>query len=899
MAVDDAAKLADIKAQQAAKIAKLQAAAGGKPGARQFAPLAAVSGTLNQAGLAAADENGILTPSDSTGAIGPNNYVEVINDLIATYNRTLGRVGSIVSLNPFVNFNSHPGTVTDPQFEWDQQSNRWLYAAVLEQAGANYLFYGWSRTSDPTNLSATGYCQFEVSTGNDFEDYPKLGHDTTGLVIGANLADAGIGGSGNILTGTIFEFKKPANGVMTCTQPATNQWGKRSSGHTDNTLRNADGTPARTPVPANTTDSGPNTYVVAAHSPLVAGFTPKVMVWHITYGKNGSPGLMSDGDVTVPNFNVAANAPQGSSPNYLDVLDTRLTQAVARADPDASNSEAIWTQHTVTEINTPAVVVWYEIIPATMTLRQTGDTLKDIFTSTFNGAISPTIDGNEAVVAYNQSSGTQLASIAVQSRLSSTPLGQLDPVDIAIVATSANPEADTIPNSCGGTQTTPCRWGDYSALTPDPASRHVVWGTNAITGTGPTQGAAGWITRNFAVTTLTTATCRTSPIAGGWYHSVAEGADGTVWAWGLDNNGQVGNGMTVQNEPAPVQVSGPMGIGLLSGITSVAAGEGHSVAVRGSDGTVWAWGTNAYGQLGDLSGVDHNTPVQVVIAQSGGQPLMGISTIYSRTNHTLAIRKSDGSVWAWGLNTSGQLGIGSVASVTGAVQVLGVGGSGFLTGIVAVSAGDSFSVAIDAAGNVYAWGDDSHGQLGDNRFGTGVMSSTPLQVHGLNNVGTLFGGLAIASRANGSEAINSDRTVSAWGTGNQPINIYPVLVAGTGGTGTLFPMVSVGTSWNTTLTVDNNTGLWDWGDNTYGQLGDGTTTFHANAVQVVDVGGVGVMSAVTATSGGIGHALAIKSGGTVAAWGLNTSGQLGDGSTTNRLTAVAVSMPSAAQPTNC
>jgi alpha-tubulin suppressor-like RCC1 family protein len=349
-----------------------------------------------------------------------------------------------------------------------------------------------------------------------------------------------------------------------------------------------------------------------------------------------------------------------------------------------------------------------------------------------------------------------------------------------------------------------------------------------------------------------------------------------------------------------VQVFGPNGVGILTGITSVGAGQYHSVAVRGADGTVWAWGNNFDGELGDLSGANQNTPVQVVITQSGGQALTGISVVASRNSHTLAIRRSDGSVWAWGLNTYGQLGSGNVSSFRGAAQVVGVGGVGFLTGIVAISAGDNFSVAIDSSGNVYAWGDDSAGQLGDNRFGSGVISTTPLRVHGLNNVGTLSAALAVASRANGSDALNSDHTLAAWGTGNQPQSIYPVIVPGAGGAGTLFPMVGVGAGYNTTMTVDPTAALWDWGDNTFGQLGDGTTTFRANAVQVLDVGGgPNHLTGVVAATGGLNHSLALRSDGTVVAWGSNVSGQLGDGSTTDRLTPVQTIIPIATQPAAC
>lgn len=864
-------------------------------------PLANVSRSQNQPGLAASDDN-ILTssaPSDATGAMGPLNYVEAVNQVIAAYNRSLALVSSKTDLNQFVNPNGRNVTTTDPQIEWDQQANRWLYAALGKQAGANYLFYGWSKTSDPTNFSSTGWCRWDLSTGNDDDDQPKLGHDATSIVIGANLFDYPSSGTITFKTATIFVIAKPANGVTGCTQPSFSQFGTRS-----NPLRNGDGSFAASPNAVNSTDGTANDYIVAAHYGGFQPFSPAVTVWHITYGKKGAPALVTDGDEAVPGYLAPPTAPQGGSSNYLDTQDTRLTQAVSRADPDASGNIAIWTQHTISESSNPQPIVrWYELIPATRSVRQSGDANAGSTIANFNGAISPTIDGNEAVLQYNQSSSTTLATVVVQSRLSSTPLGQMDPVvtSIATIGTSSAPENDF---SCGGTPQSPCRWGDYSAATPDPSANHTVWGTGALTGAGTPSAFPGWTTRNFAAKTLSGPYCLTATIAAGYYHSLAVGLDGTVWAWGATGYGQVGAGPTSSNQLTPTQVWGPGGVGWLSGISETAAGQYHSLALRSSDGSVWAWGNNHDGELGnnDPTGANQFSPVQVVYASNGSR-LTGVSEIASRNSHSLAIRKSDGTVWAWGLNSYGQLGNSTVPLTLsrGAVEVMGLNGNGFLTGIVKVAVGDNFSVAIDSSGFVYAWGDDSAGQLGDDRSGFGVMSAVPIQVHGLNNVGVLAGSLKAASRANGTDVINSDNTISAWGMGNQPSTLTPVIVPASSGTGSLFPMFAIGASINTTYAVDytDNT-LWDWGDDTYGQLGDGTTNFHANAVHVRDFANMGYLSPVFAATGGLGHSIAVLQNGTVATWGLNSAGQLGDGTTSNRLTPYQVSpLPSIQTPTSC
>jgi alpha-tubulin suppressor-like RCC1 family protein len=231
---------------------------------------------------------------------------------------------------------------------------------------------------------------------------------------------------------------------------------------------------------------------------------------------------------------------------------------------------------------------------------------------------------------------------------------------------------------------------------------------------------------------------------------------------------------------------------------------------------------------------------------------------------------------------------------------MGPNGAGWLTGIVKVAVGDNFSVAIDSAGNVYAWGDDSAGQLGDNRSGFGVMSQVPIQVHGLGNVGTLGGAGKVASRSNGTDVMNSDHTLSAWGTGNQPSSLTPVIVPMSSGSGSLFPIFAVSASVNNTYAADySDVTLWDWGDNTYGQIGDGTTTFQPRPTHVLGLNGVGLLSPVFYATGGAGHSIAVLESGAVAAWGLNSAGQLGDGSTANRLVPYQVSLASIHLPTSC
>jgi hypothetical protein len=208
--------------------------------------------------------------------------------------------------------------------------------------------------------------------------------------------------------------------------------------------------------------------------------------------------------------------------------------------------------------------------------------------------------------------------------------------------------------------------------------------------------------------------------------------DGTVWAWGYNNYGQLGNG-TYSNSNVPVQVSG------LTGVTAIAWGWWHSLALK-NDGTVWAWGYNKQGQLGDGTKTDSNVPVQV----SG---LTGVTAIAGSWKHSLAL-KNDGTVWAWGYNGDGQLGNGTNTNSNVPVQVSG------LAGITAIAGGYQHSLALKNDGTVWAWGYNGDGQLGN---GTNTNSNVPVPVSGLTGI------TAIAGGGYHSLALKSDGAVWAWG----------------------------------------------------------------------------------------------------------------------------------------
>ncbi|MFH1321674.1 MAG: T9SS type A sorting domain-containing protein [Bacteroidota bacterium] len=190
-------------------------------------------------------------------------------------------------------------------------------------------------------------------------------------------------------------------------------------------------------------------------------------------------------------------------------------------------------------------------------------------------------------------------------------------------------------------------------------------------------------------------------VAAGSSHSLALKDDGTVWAWGYNGRGQLGDGTTI-NRHTPVQIVGPGGTGFLTDIIAISAGWMYSMALK-SDGTVWAWGSNSYGELGDGTNTPRYTPVQVI----GLTDIIAINSKGFGNYHSMAL-KSDGTVWTWGLNNFGQLGDGTTINKKLPIQV-----GGGLTDVIAISAGFYHSLAVKSDGSLWGWGRNMNGQLGD------------------------------------------------------------------------------------------------------------------------------------------------------------------------------------------
>ena len=217
-----------------------------------------------------------------------------------------------------------------------------------------------------------------------------------------------------------------------------------------------------------------------------------------------------------------------------------------------------------------------------------------------------------------------------------------------------------------------------------------------------------------------------------------------VWAWGNNNASQLGNA-THSFGLAPAPVNGPANAPQFLDVTAISAGFEHALALK-RDGTLWAWGQNTSGRLGDGTRTERPSPIQVH-GDGGNGFLTGIVAIAAADGHSLAV-DTLGQVWAWGDNVDGQLGDGTFAGRAFPARVHGAGGTGFLTGVVSVAGGSAHSVALKSDGTVWAWGLGVSGQLGNGQFVSSIPPgiATPVQVHAptgsgfLNNVAGVAAG---------------------------------------------------------------------------------------------------------------------------------------------------------------
>jgi len=395
----------------------------------------------------------------------------------------------------------------------------------------------------------------------------------------------------------------------------------------------------------------------------------------------------------------------------------------------------------------------------------------------------------------------------------------------------------------------------------------VYWsGQYAATTIGTVQTAPTLATGANGVTVIALLTTDGGTKFRGWVEAtIPGGSQSRLYSWGNNNSGSLGQNDTTTK-------SSPIQIGSLTNWASFSLGlQGvHGVAIK-TDGTLWSWGSNGSGQLGLNSGylVNISSPVQVGALTNWSKTASGVG-------HCLAI-KTDGTLWSWGGNTSGTLGLNEVFSnsKSSPVQI------GALTTWSSVACARYASFAIKTDGTLWSWGQNNTGQLGQ---GDKTYRSSPVQVGAL----TTWAKLGAARFA--AFAIKTDGTLWAWGdnyTGqlgqnDTALKSSPVQV----GVLTTWSNVTV-QGVNACLAVKTDGTLWAWGSNNYGSLGLNDTNSVSSPTQI----GVLTNWAQTnrfASQGTNVTTLAVKTDGTLWGWGKNSSGQLGLNTTANRSSPVQI-----------
>ena len=400
------------------------------------------------------------------------------------------------------------------------------------------------------------------------------------------------------------------------------------------------------------------------------------------------------------------------------------------------------------------------------------------------------------------------------------------------------------------------------------------WGFNyhGQLGNGTTADSSVAVGVAFAVqepeptaTARPTGPLRIISIAAGGSHTCALAGDGRVLCWGANWSGQLGDG-TQKDSSVPVEVAG-----LPSGVSAITASTSHTCALTNAGG-VWCWGGNQYLQLGSGAALSSSVPVRVSGLASG------VRAIAAGGSVTCALT-AQAAVKCWGLG--GRLGDGTATDSGVPVQV-----SGLASGVRAIAAASFHTCALTVGGGVECWGMSSQGQLGN---GTTASSRVPVRVSGLESgVRALFTGFwhTCAVMTGGALRCWGVDAHGEFGDGRTSNSSVPVEVRGPASGLRAF---TAGGGHTCGLTADDEVDCW--GDNGLGQLGNGTT--RTSSVPVAVQGLAGRISAITA---GLGHTCALSSDGRVTCWGDNTYGQLGNGSKTISRVPVGVAFAAAGTP---
>jgi alpha-tubulin suppressor-like RCC1 family protein len=338
-------------------------------------------------------------------------------------------------------------------------------------------------------------------------------------------------------------------------------------------------------------------------------------------------------------------------------------------------------------------------------------------------------------------------------------------------------------------------------------------------------------------------------VPGGFFHTCAILSDGTLWCWGANVTGEVGDGTTqLRSSPTQVNLSGAVTAVSASGTPGTTSYLANTCAIR-ADKSLWCWGDNSFGQLGvgDTNGrtgpqaVKLPNSVQVVQVAVGGGQVCAVDT--------------GANLWCWGANKYGQIGNGNTTNATTPSQVA--------SSIASVSAGFTHTCAVSTGGALTCWGSDTWGELGNGTTTGSNANTAPVPVSSLTGVAEVSAGVYTTCARTGT-------SVSCWGLNNDG----QLGIGNTSGQTSPFsvtlPGVKLLAQGGHTAGAVTSSGLFMWGSNLYGQLGDGSNTDEHSPESVN-------FASAAALDVGEASACALTTPGLLYCWGSNENGQLGNG----------------------
>jgi len=568
-----------------------------------------------------------------------------------------------------------------------------------------------------------------------------------------------------------------------------------------------------------------------------------------TVSQSGSGTITVTGLTAGTNYTFTVTATNSAGTSSASSASNQITTTVVPGAPTIGTATVVSGTSATVSFTAPAddggaTITTYTATSSpgnvTGTLSQAGSG-----TITVTG-LTPGTNYTFTVTATN-SVGTSAASAASNQITTVTVPGA--PTIGTATATSGTTAtvAFTAPASDGGATIT-----TYTA-TSSPGG---ITGTLSQAGSGTitVTGLSASTTYTFTVTATNSAGTGAASASS---NSITTPLAGNIWSWGINSFGQlgIGNNIGVLN---PTQ-----NVANTTNWSQVYSGEGSTGGVK-TDNTLWMWGRNNYGQLGDNTITNRNSPIQTV---SGTTNWTQVSTGGMQSGGI----KTDGTLWIWGRNNFGQLGNNTLTNVSSPIQTVSGG-----TNWRQLSLGRNQSAAIKTDGTLWTWGRNNYGQLGDN---TRIDVSSPIQ--------TVAGGTNWKQVSNSSAgtimAVKTDGTLWGWGINNSgglgnnntsQISSPVQTVSG----GTNWSQVSAGYYFSAAVKTDGT--LWTWGRNSYGQLGDETRIDKSSPIQTV-----AGTTTWTQVSAGRDMIAGIKTDNTLWTWGRNnygSGGALGDGTTINR-----------------